>query len=30
MNDQAGALSYGQQRLLEIVRGLASNPKLIL
>lgn len=28
--DQAGALSYGQQRLLEIVRGLASNPKLIL
>lgn len=29
-NDQAGALSYGQQRLLEIVRGLASNPKLIL
>lgn len=28
--DQAGSLSYGQQRLLEIVRGLASNPKLIL
>ena len=26
----AGSLSYGQQRLLEIVRGLASNPKLIL
>lgn len=29
-NEQAGALSYGQQRLLEIVRGLASDPKLIL
>ncbi len=28
--EQAGALSYGQQRLLEIVRGLASDPKLIL
>lgn len=28
--DQAGSLSYGQQRLLEIVRGLASNPKMIL
>ena len=27
---QAGSLSYGQQRLLEIVRGLASDPKLIL
>ena len=27
---EAGSLSYGQQRLLEIVRGLASNPKLIL
>lgn len=27
---QAGSLSYGKQRLLEIVRGLASNPKLIL
>lgn len=26
----AGSLSYGQQRLLEIVRGLASDPKLIL
>jgi len=26
----AGSLSYGEQRLLEIVRGLASNPKLIL
>ena len=29
-NDQAGSLAYGQQRLLEIVRALASNPKLIL
>lgn len=28
--DRAGSLSYGQQRLLEIVRGLASEPKLIL
>lgn len=28
--NEAGSLSYGQQRLLEIVRGLASNPKLIL
>lgn len=28
--DQAGSLSYGQQRRLEIVRGLASNPKLLL
>jgi len=26
----AGSLSYGKQRLLEIVRGLASNPKGIL
>ena len=26
----AGSLSYGKQRLLEIVRGLASNPKVIL
>lgn len=26
----AGSLSYGEQRLLEIVRGLASSPKLIL
>ena len=29
-NNPAGSLSYGEQRLLEIVRGLASNPKLIL
>ncbi len=29
-NDTAGSLSYGDQRRLEIVRGLASNPKLIL
>lgn len=28
--EEAGSLSYGDQRLLEIVRGLASNPKLIL
>lgn len=28
--DLAGSLSYGEQRLLEIVRGLASKPKLIL
>lgn len=28
--DPAASLSYGQQRLLEVVRGLASNPKLIL
>ncbi len=28
--DSAGSLSYGEQRLLEIVRGLASSPKLIL
>lgn len=27
---EAGALSYGQQRLLEIVRGMASDPKLLL
>lgn len=26
----AGSLSYGEQRLLEICRGLASDPKLIL
>jgi len=30
MNDPAGSLSYGNQRLLEIVRGLASTPKIIL
>ena len=29
-NDMAGALSYGEQRRLEIVRGLASEPKLLL
>ena len=29
-NEPAGSLSYGEQRLLEIVRGLASEPKLIL
>lgn len=28
--EEAGSLSYGEQRLLEIVRGLASNPRLIL
>lgn len=28
--EPAGTLSYGDQRRLEIVRGLASNPKLIL
>lgn len=27
---EAGSLSYGQQRLLEIVRGMAGNPRLIL
>ena len=26
----AGSLSYGKQRLLEIIRGLASEPKIIL
>ena len=26
----AGALAYGQQRLVEIARALASNPKLVL
>jgi len=30
MLNPAGSLSYGEQRLLEIVRGLSSNPKLIL
>lgn len=29
-NAKAGSLSYGKQRLLEIVRGLASDPKVIL
>ncbi len=29
-NDCADALSYGDQRRLEIVRGLANNPKLLL
>lgn len=29
-NDEAGSLSYGQQRLLEIVRGMASDPKILL
>ena len=29
-NDKAMALSYGEQRLLEIMRGLASEPKLLL
>lgn len=29
-NEQAGALSYGGQRLLEIVRALASDAKLLL
>ncbi len=29
-NDTAMSLSYGEQRLLEITRGLASNPKLLL
>ena len=28
--DPAASLSYGKQRLLEIVRGLASEPKLLL
>ena len=28
--DSAGSLPYGEQRLLEIVRGLASDPRLIL
>jgi len=29
-DDEAGSLSYGDQRRLEIIRGLASDPKLIL
>ena len=29
-NNKAGYLSYGQQRLLEIIRAIASKPKLIL
>ena len=29
-DERAGNLSYGKQRLVEIVRGLASDPKLIL
>lgn len=28
--EMSGSLSYGKQRLLEIVRALASNPKLLL
>lgn len=28
--ERAGNLSYGKQRLLEIVRGMASDPKLLL
>lgn len=28
--EEAGSLSYGKQRLLEICRGLASSPKLVL
>lgn len=28
--DEAGSLPYGKQRLLEIVRGMASRPQLIL
>jgi branched-chain amino acid transport system ATP-binding protein len=29
-DNEAGSLSYGDQRRLEIIRGLASDPKLIL
>lgn len=29
-NEAAGSLPYGEQRLLEIARALASNPKLLL
>lgn len=29
-NDEAGSLPYGQQRKLEIVRALATDPKIIL
>jgi branched-chain amino acid transport system ATP-binding protein len=29
-NDRAGALSYGQQRMLEIARALATRPKLFM
>ncbi len=29
-NDPAGSLPYGEQRLLEIVRGFATDPKLLL
>jgi len=29
-DERAGNLSYGKQRLLEIVRGMASDPKLLL
>ena len=29
-NDQAGSLPYGAQRRMEIVRALATNPKLLL
>lgn len=28
--NEAGSLSYGKQRLLEIIRGMASDPKLLL